>query len=96
MVKVSIHFPMMWKCSIVTGPFTIIDLSYRTKFHPLPGLSMGGLRVDETVRVIGAERLWAMGSLGKARYWEIIAVPDIRVQAEQVAEAIVREFNDVA
>lgn len=55
-----------------------------------------GLAVDDQVRVIGAERLWAMGSLGKARYWEIIAVPDIRVQAEQVAESIARELNDDA
>ena len=39
---------------IVTAPFTIIDLSYKTKFHPLPGLSMGGLKVDETTgSVIG-------------------------------------------
>ena len=65
-----------------------------------------GLKVDDDVRVIGpnapqaqrpsigsGQRLWAMGSLGKARYWEIIAVPDIRVQAEQVAEAIVRELK---
>ena len=52
-----------------------------------------GLKVDDDVRVIGAERLWGMGSLGKARYWEIIAVPDIRVQAEQVAEEIVRELK---
>ena len=55
-----------------------------------------GLKVDDQVRVIGAPRLWAMGSLGKARYWEIIAVPDIRVQAEQVAEAIAKELNDDA
>lgn len=53
-----------------------------------------GLKVDDQVRVIGATRLWAMGSLGKARYWEIIAVPDIRVQAEMVAESIARELND--
>ena len=53
-----------------------------------------GLKVDEAVRVIGAPNLWAMGSLGKARYWEIIAVPDIRVQAEQVASAIAKELND--
>ena len=33
--------------------------------------------------------------LGKAFYWEIFAVPDIRVQAAQVAEAIAREFNHV-
>ena len=55
-----------------------------------------GLKVDHQVRVIGAERLWAMGSLSKARYWEIIAVPDIRVQAEMVADAIARELNDHA
>ena len=55
-----------------------------------------GLRVDDQVRVSGADRLWAMGSLGKARYWEIIAVPDIRVQAEMVAEAIAKELNDDA
>jgi uncharacterized NAD(P)/FAD-binding protein YdhS len=55
-----------------------------------------GLKVDDEVRVIGAPRLWAMGSLGKARYWEIIAVPDIRVQAEQVAQSIARELNDDA
>ncbi len=54
-----------------------------------------GLKTDDEVRVIGANRLWAMGSLGKARYWEIIAVPDIRVQADAVAEAIAREYNDV-
>jgi uncharacterized NAD(P)/FAD-binding protein YdhS len=60
-----------------------------------------GLTVDDGVRVIGADgaaaqRLWAMGSLGKARYWEIIAVPDIRVQAEQVATAIAEELSDDA
>ena len=54
-----------------------------------------GLKVDEGVRVIGADRLWAMGSLGKARYWEIIAVPDIRVQAAEVADAIARELEHV-
>ena len=53
-----------------------------------------GLKVDDQVRVIGAKKLWAMGSLGKARYWEIIAVPDIRVQADMVAESIARELND--
>ncbi len=52
-----------------------------------------GIKVDSGVRVIGADRLWAVGSLGKARYWEIIAVPDIRGQAEMVAEAIAKEFE---
>lgn len=55
-----------------------------------------GFKVDDQVRVIGAHRLWAMGALGKARYWEIIAVPDIRVQADMVAEAIAKELNDDA
>ena len=55
-----------------------------------------GLKVDDAVRVVGADRLWAMGSLGKARYWEITAVPDIRVQAELVADAIAKELNDDA
>ena len=55
-----------------------------------------GLEVDDQVRVVGSPRLWAMGSLGKARYWEIIAVPDIRVQAEMVAEAIAKEFKDAS
>ena len=53
-----------------------------------------GLKVDDEAQVIGADRLWAMGSLGKARYWEIIAVPDIRVQADMVADAIAKELND--
>ena len=53
-----------------------------------------------SARVVGlvpsaTRRLWAMGSLGKARYWEIIAVPDIRLQATQVAEAIAKELNNV-
>ena len=62
-----------------------------------------GLKVDDGVRVIGADRpstgsgqrLWAMGSLGKARYWEIIGVPDIRVQAAEVADAIAKELINV-
>lgn len=33
---------------IIHAPFTAIDLSYRTKFHPLPGITVGGLKVDET------------------------------------------------
>ena len=37
--------------------------------------------------------LWAMGPLTKGRYWEIIAVPDIREQAAEVAEDIARELG---
>lgn len=51
-----------------------------------------GLEVDDRSRAAGGERLWALGPLTKGRYWEIIAVPDIREQAAAVAEDIVREF----
>ena len=50
-----------------------------------------GLEVDEKSRV--GERLWALGPLTKGRYWEIIAVPDIREQAAQVAHDISGELS---
>ena len=50
-----------------------------------------GLEVDENSRA--GERLWALGPLTKGRYWEIIAVPDIREQAALVAGDIAREFG---
>jgi uncharacterized NAD(P)/FAD-binding protein YdhS len=50
-----------------------------------------GLEVDEHSRA--GERLWALGPLTKGRYWEIIAVPDIRDQAAAVAEDIARELK---
>ena len=52
-----------------------------------------GLEVDECSRASGGERLWALGPLTKGRYWEIIAVPDIREQAAAVAEDIERELE---
>jgi uncharacterized NAD(P)/FAD-binding protein YdhS len=52
-----------------------------------------GLEVDGRSRVAGGERLWALGPLTKGRYWEITAVPDIRVQAAAVADDISRELN---
>jgi uncharacterized NAD(P)/FAD-binding protein YdhS len=45
-----------------------------------------GLHVDEHSRA--GEHLWALGPLTKGRYWEIVAVPDIRHQAEAVAADI--------
>ncbi|HJR82403.1 MAG TPA: FAD-dependent oxidoreductase, partial [Sphingomicrobium sp.] len=51
------------------------------------------LDVDERSRVIGAEHAWAMGPLTKGRYWEIIAVPDIRGQAAAVADDIATELD---
>jgi uncharacterized NAD(P)/FAD-binding protein YdhS len=50
-----------------------------------------GLKVDERSRA--GEHLWALGPLTKGRYWEIIAVPDIREQAAVVAEDIARELG---
>ena len=52
-----------------------------------------GLDVDERSRVSGAAPLWALGPLTKARYWEIIAVPDIRDQAAAVAKEIAQELG---
>src|SRR5215218_438996 len=52
-----------------------------------------GLEVDQDSRAIGGQRLWALGPLTKGRYWEIIAVPDIREQAAAVADDIARELG---
>jgi uncharacterized NAD(P)/FAD-binding protein YdhS len=50
-----------------------------------------GLQVGGSCRA--GEHLWAMGPLTKGRYWEIIAVPDIREQAAEVADDIEREIG---
>jgi uncharacterized NAD(P)/FAD-binding protein YdhS len=50
-----------------------------------------GLEIGGTCRA--GEHLWAMGPLTKGRYWEIIAVPDIREQAAAVANDIARELG---
>ena len=52
-----------------------------------------GLDVDQNSRAVGAERLWALGPLTKGRYWEIVAVPDIRAQAAAVADDIAEELK---
>ncbi len=51
-----------------------------------------GIEVDQRSRVADAGRLWALGGLTKGRYWEIVAVPDIRAQAAAVAEDIATEL----
>ncbi|NJC06089.1 putative NAD(P)/FAD-binding protein YdhS [Sphingomonas kaistensis] len=48
-----------------------------------------GLDVDDRSRA--GERLWALGPLTKGRYWEIVAVPDIRHQAQAVAADIQKD-----
>ena len=45
-----------------------------------------GLDVDDANRA--GTSVWAMGPMTKGKYWEIIAVPDIRGQAAAVAEEI--------
>ncbi len=52
-----------------------------------------GIDVDRYSRAEGGERLWALGPLTKGRYWEIVAVPDIREQAAAVADDIARELS---
>ena len=52
-----------------------------------------GLDVDRKSRVTGAERLWAVGPLTKGRFWEIVAVPDIRGQVAEVANDISEELR---
>ncbi|HXH53394.1 MAG TPA: FAD/NAD(P)-binding protein [Sphingomicrobium sp.] len=52
-----------------------------------------GLEIDENSRVAGGQMLWALGPLTKGRFWEIVAVPDIRVQAAEVAQDIARELG---
>jgi len=49
--------------------------------------------VDGGSRVAGAERLWAVGPLTKGRFWEIVAVPDIRGQVADVANDIAEELD---
>ena len=51
------------------------------------------LDVDDRSRVVGSKNAWAMGPLTKGRYWEIIAVPDIRGQAAAVADDIEAELG---
>jgi uncharacterized NAD(P)/FAD-binding protein YdhS len=50
-----------------------------------------GLEIDDECRA--GTRLWALGPLTKGRYWEIIAVPDIREQAAAVAGDIAQELG---
>ena len=91
------RFAYMINC---TGPLGTIS---RTRDPMLKGMLADGLArpdqlgialdVDERSRVVGAERAWAMGPLTKGRYWEIIAVPDIRGQAASVADDIEAELG---
>lgn len=53
-----------------------------------------GIEVDAQCRLVGADgtpnpRITAIGPISRGAFWEITAVPDIRVQASMVAERLV-------
>jgi uncharacterized NAD(P)/FAD-binding protein YdhS len=90
------RFAYVFNC---TGPLQAINRTKDPLLRALldagevraDGLEMG-IAVDDRSRAEGSERLWALGPLTKGRYWEIVAVPDIREQAAAVAEDIAREL----
>jgi uncharacterized NAD(P)/FAD-binding protein YdhS len=56
-----------------------------------------GISVDDQSQVLGADGqrqpgLYAVGALTAGQFWEITAVPDIRVQARKVAERVAAEM----
>jgi uncharacterized NAD(P)/FAD-binding protein YdhS len=58
----------------------------------LDGLAMG-LDVTDSLQAVGANgrparNLWALGPIVRGMFWECIAVPDIRTQAEKVARNV--------
>jgi uncharacterized NAD(P)/FAD-binding protein YdhS len=52
-----------------------------------------GLQVDDRSRIVGSDRIWAVGPLSKGKYWEITAVPDIREQVANVAEQLAEDLR---
>jgi uncharacterized NAD(P)/FAD-binding protein YdhS len=91
------HFAYAFNC---TGPLHAIGRtrdpllrSLLDAHHVRPDHLGIGIEVDERSRASGGERIWALGPLTKGRYWEIIAVPDIREQAAAVADDIAREMD---
>ena len=97
-ISQTMHFTYAFNC---TGPLHSIgrtrDPLLRSLFDAgqvRPDHLGIGLEVDDCSRAAGGERLWALGPLTKGRYWEIVAVPDIREQAAAVAEDIARELNE--
>lgn len=57
-----------------------------------------GLDVDSDGRLIGGDgaaqhRLFAVGPVTRGAFWEITAVPDIRVQAQRTAQAVIEALR---
>lgn len=57
-----------------------------------------GLDIDEDCRVLGdvGVSLYAIGPMTRGAYWEIVAVPDIRVQAARLAGVIANDLAGTA
>ena len=67
----------------------------RGEIRPDP-LSLG-LDVDASLRLIGQDgtvhqRLYGLGPVTKGRFWECTAVPEIRRQAEELAERLIADW----
>lgn len=78
---------------IRSTPSPLLGQLFQTGLARPDPLSLG-IDVDETSRVIDRDGrahpgLLAVGPVTKGAFWEIIAVPDIRVQAAAVAQALV-------
>ena len=52
-----------------------------------------GIGLDVDGRDRAGDKVWALGPMTKGKYWEIIAVPDIRGQAAAVAADIATELG---
>ena len=57
-----------------------------------------GLDVTEALHVVRAdgtpaERIWALGPIVRGMFWECTAVPDIRVQARMVGDAVAQAYT---
>jgi uncharacterized NAD(P)/FAD-binding protein YdhS len=60
-----------------------------------------GLDVTECCALIdqsgrASQRLFAVGPITRGRFWEIMAVPDIRVQCANLATAIIASDQPIA
>lgn len=91
------HFDTIFNC---TGPLGAIERTRDPLLRSLfdrgaaRGDALGiGLEVDDRSRVAGSDRLWAAGPPTRARFWEIVAVPDIRLQVAAIADDIAKELG---
>jgi uncharacterized NAD(P)/FAD-binding protein YdhS len=90
------------KCTgIVTNPLETANKALRSLFdqrlaradplHIGIDVAQSCAIVDQSGRP--SERLFAVGPVTRAAFWEIVAIPDIRIQCAQLAERILRQLN---